>query len=54
MSEALDELKEKWSLIYGLRYANSLMGWDQESQMPAGGAPSRARAMARSATSRTR
>ncbi|MGH2543126.1 MAG: carboxypeptidase M32 [Ardenticatenaceae bacterium] len=46
MPEALAKLKEQLTLIGGLIYANALMGWDQESQMPEGGAAPRARAMA--------
>lgn len=46
MGRALDALKERLAAIGGLDHAGSLMGWDQETYMPEGGAGSRARATA--------
>nr|MBA3531402.1 carboxypeptidase M32 [Ardenticatenales bacterium] len=45
MTEALKALKEKLEVVSGLQQANTVMGWDQETHMPRGGAMSRARAL---------
>ncbi len=45
MAQAIQALKERLALIHGLHYAGSLMNWEQETFMPEGGAPSRARAL---------
>lgn len=46
MAEALDALKARMAVIGGLDHAKAVLSWDQETGMPAGGAASRARAMA--------
>ncbi len=41
MSEKLDRLKEIMGEIYDLRHAASLLSWDQQTYMPAGGSEAR-------------
>ncbi len=43
---ALDALKARMATIGELGHAGAVLGWDQETQMPEGGAAGRARAMA--------
>ncbi len=45
MADAIESLKTQLERITSLGHATSLMGWDQETYMPQGGAPSRARAL---------
>lgn len=46
MGEALDALRSKMATVGGLDHAAAVLSWDQEVNMPAGGAGSRARAKA--------
>ena len=41
----LTDLKSRFALIDGLQQAGTSLSWDQDTQMPRGGAASRARAM---------
>ncbi len=43
MERKLQELKTRLIEIYDLNAANALLGWDQSTYMPPGGAPARAR-----------
>ncbi len=46
MKEKLEELKAMEAELFDLSYALGLMGWDQQVNMPPGGAEARGRAMA--------
>jgi carboxypeptidase Taq len=46
MKDRLAELKQHLHEIYDLRAVSYLLGWDQSTYMPPGGAPARARQMA--------
>ena len=46
MADALQELKERLGLITDLQHALGVLGWDQRTYMPPGGAAGRATAMA--------
>lgn len=43
MQEKIQELKNRLREIYDLEAVNALLGWDQNTQMPAGGGAARAR-----------
>ncbi|HEX2906124.1 MAG TPA: carboxypeptidase M32, partial [Phototrophicaceae bacterium] len=46
MEAKLQELKNRLQEVDDLNHANALLGWDQQTYMPSGGAPARGRQMA--------
>src|SRR5262245_51399993 len=46
MNERLQELKNRWTEVYDLQMAASLLRWDQATYMPPGGAAARGRQLA--------
>ena len=43
MEQKLTELKARLQEIFDLGHINALLGWDQSTYMPPGGAPARGR-----------